>query len=366
MPKVLITILDGIGETSMPYNEFVLWRANHCQEDRSILLICGKKLSCIPANLPKNLSIIELGRNPLNIRRSIITIERELRFNGFDYCFHLHQLKSASLAQIAMIGTGFRKKTVFTIHSTFTGYALHNKIQSYFNGLMARYVSCVSDASYAKYPISLKKLKGDRVIAIRNGVDIDRIDDVLSGAKSNKEKGVVQFIYVARIIPLKNHSFLVEAIKDTNPQAHFLFVGKEGDGSIKNLIKEAGLEDRIKLTGLIPRKEVFEQLNNADVYVSSSTLEGMPISVLEAMYCKLPAILSNIPQHKEIGGNDRYVSYLPFDKKAWAKEINKYVEMSEDERRNRGEEGKKYVEANFSLRAMHQRYTEKYNILRKC
>ena len=82
------------------------------------------------------------------------------------------------------------------------------------------------------------------------------------------------------------------------------------------------------------------------------------------MYCKLPAILSNIPQHKEIGGCDNFVSYLPFDKEAWVKEINKYVEMSEDERQYRGEEGKKYVEAHFSLKVMHQKYTEIYNILR--
>ena len=365
MRKVLITILDGVGETSMPFNEFVLWRTKHCIDEEEILIVIGGKKD-FTVDIPDRLKVVRIGRNPFKIRRKLNNLLDEIERNNGEYAIHLHQLKSASLAQLAMIGTYFRKKTIFTIHSTFTGYALHNKIQSYFNGLMARYVSCVSDASYAKYPISLKKIKGDRVIAIRNGVDINRIDDVLSGTKSNKDKGVVQFIYVARIIPLKNHPFLVDAIKNTNPQAHFLFVGKEGDGNIKDLIKEAGLENRIKLTGLIPRKEVFELLNNADVYVSTSTLEGMPISVLEAMYCKLPAILSNIPQHKEIGGCDNFVSYLPFDKVAWAKEINKYVEMSLDERQHRGEEGKKYVEANFSLRAMHQRYTEIYNILRKC
>lgn len=366
MEKVLITVLDSVGPTSMPFNEFVLWRAKHCVEEKQILIVIGGGNVEPIGDFGNRLEVIRLGWNPFLIRKKVKQLLMNLRQDNRAYSIHLHQLKSATIIQLSMLGTGFRKKTIFTVHSTFSGYALHNKIQSYFNGLMARNVACVSETSYAKYPASLKKNKGDRIFAIRNGVDVDRIDSVLSESVCNKEKGIVQFIYVARIIPLKNHSFLVEAIKDTNPQAHFLFVGKECDGSIKNLIKEAGLEDRIKLTGLITRKEVFELLNNADVYVSSSTLEGMPISVLEAMYCKLPAILSNIPQHQEIGGNESYVSYLPFDKKAWAKEINKYVEMSEDERRNRGEEGKKYVEANFSLRAMHQRYTEKYNILRKC
>lgn len=365
MSKVLITILDGVSETSMPFNEFVLWRTKHCFDEKEILIIIGNKKR-VTVEFPERLRIVWIARDPFRIRKTIKEMLADLKMNGCEYAIHLHQLKSASLVQLAMIGTGFRKKTVFTIHSTFSGYALHNKIQSYFNGLMARYVSCVSEASYAKYPASLKKIKGDRVIAIRNGVDIGRIDDVLSDVVCRKEKGMVQFIYVARIIPLKNHPFLVDVIKSTNPKARFVFVGQEGDGRIRSHIKEAGLEDRIRLTGLVPRKNVFELLNNSDFYVSTSTLEGMPISVLEAMYCKLPAILSNIPQHQEIGGNEKYVSYLPFEKEIWIKEINKYVEMSEDERENRGEEGKKYVEANFSLRTMHQRYTEIYNILRKC
>ena len=89
-----------------------------------------------------------------------------------------------------MLGTGFRKKTIFTVHSTFSGYALHNKIQSYFNGVMARYVACVSEASYAKYPKSLKQKKVDQIFAIRNGVDVDRIDGVLSESVCNIEKGM--------------------------------------------------------------------------------------------------------------------------------------------------------------------------------
>jgi len=366
MGKVLITILDGIGETSMPYNEFVLWRSNHCEDEAQILVIIGNRNMSPLGSMPEELKVVQISRNPFEIRTRINCLLKELDEAGTNYVIHLHQLKSASLAQLSMLGTGFRKKTVFTVHSTFTGYALHNKIQSYLNGLMARYVTCVSEASYAKYPKTLKKIKKDRVLSVRNGVDCDRIDKVLSETKINKDKSIVQFIYVARLIPLKNHLFLMDVIKKVSPKARFVFVGRDGDAGIKDKIKKEMLGDRVVLTGQISREEVFELLNSSDVYISSSTLEGMPISVLEAMYCKLPAVLSDIPQHLEIGGDTDFISYLPCDVDKWVQLINEIVELSPEERERRGIESKKYVKENFSLYVMHQKYNILYETLRQC
>jgi len=365
MDKVIITILDGVGPTSMPYNEFVLWRANHCHNERQILIVIGAKNSISSSGFSGNIELIQLGWNPFIIRKKLKGLLNELKRKNVEFAIHLHQLKSATITQLSMLGTEFKEKTIFTVHSTFTGYAIHNKIQSYFNGLMAKYVACVSNASYTQYPASLKKIKGDRVMFIRNGVDIDRIAQVTEGL-TKKENNNVVFVYVARLIPLKNHSFLVEAVKNTDLRARFVFIGKDNDSGLDLIIKNAGLEDRITLTGLIPREEVFSLIYNSDVYLSSSTLEGMPISVLEAMCCGLPAILSNIPQHKEIGGSEDFVTYLPFEKELWINEINRYVQMSNNERIERGEKGKKYIEEHFSLQTMHQQYSIFYQKLQLC
>lgn len=357
----IITILDGITETSMPFNEFVLYRANHLKDEQQVLIICNKPGLLPKVELPYNLEIEYIGSNPWKWRRKICGILS--RYEQNTYAIHLHQAGPSMKILLVMLGSGFRKKVVFTIHSTFTGYKLHNKIRSYIDGLLSKCVVCCSNASYANYPDSLKKLKGDRILPIQNGVDTDRIDGILEGVKVGTHEGVV-FAYVARMIPLKNHDFLINVAKRTPPQAKFLLIGKE-DKRIVQRIKAEGLEDKFEITGLIPRNEVFEKFKNADVYVSTSTLEGLPVSVLEGMYAGMPAVLSDIPQHREVATDKDFVSILPFDEELWVYDINRLAGMSKEQLKTLGEESRSYVKENFSLAAMHKKYDEIYKKLRE-
>lgn len=359
--NTLITILDGITETSMPFNEFVLYRANHFKDENQILIICGPKKELPKVTVPENLEIVYAGRNLFRIRKTILSQIKGCNDRHDFYAIHLHQNKSSVLSQIAMIGTGFSRKTVFTIHSTFTGYKLHNKIQSYISGLFAHNVTCVSKASYAAYPSSLKRIKGSRVLPLQNGVDIERVDSLLTNEKVENDK--LTFVYVARMIPLKNHNFLLDVIKETNNKAHFLFIGAE-DENIMKRIKEEHLGDKITCTGLIPRNDVFRKLEQSDVYISSSTLEGLPISVLEGMYAGLPAILSDIVQHREVGENSALIKLLPFDKAEWVEAINRMCQIEKEEIQRLGYFSRKYVRDNFSLEKMHNQYTQIYETLR--
>lgn len=359
--NTLITILDGITETSMPFNEFVLYRANHFKDEKQMLIVCGPKKDLPKVAIPENLEIVYAGRNLLRIRKTILSQIKGCNDRHESYAIHLHQNKSSVLSQLAMIGTGFSRKSLFTIHSTFTGYKLHNKIQSYISGLFAHNVTCVSKASYAAYPSSLKKLKGTRVKPLQNGVDIERVDSLLTNEKAENDR--LNFVYVARMIPLKNHNFLLDVIKETDDKAHFLFIGAEDD-IIKKRIKEENLGDKITCTGLIPRNEVFRKLEQSDVYISSSTLEGLPISVLEGMYAGLPAILSDIVQHREVGENSALVRLLPFDKGKWVGAINGMCQIDKEEIQHLGKLSRKYVRENFSLEKMHNQYTQIYETLR--
>lgn len=344
----------------MPFNEFVLYRANHFKEERQVLIICNNKGYLPKVDIPSNLEIKYIGSNPLKWRKRFLSILS--MYDKDSYAIHLHQAGPSMKVLLIMFGTFFHKKVVFTVHSTFTGYKLHNKIRSYIDGLLSRYVVCCSNASYANYPKSLKRMKGVRVLPIQNGVDTDRIDGIIKGKENGAKEGVV-FAYVARMIPLKNHDFLINVAKRTPPQAKFLLIGKE-DKRIVQRIKAEGLAEKFEITGLIPRNEVFERLMNADVYLSTSTLEGLPVSVLEGMYTGMPAVLSDIPQHREVAVGKDFVTLIPFNEEQWVNEINKYVNLTRNQLKVLGVESRTYVKENFSLAAMHKKYDMIYEKLK--
>ena len=72
MEKVVITILDSITETSMPFNEFVLWRANHFKDERQVLIICNNQGYLPKVDIPDNLEIKYIGNNPLKWRKKCL------------------------------------------------------------------------------------------------------------------------------------------------------------------------------------------------------------------------------------------------------------------------------------------------------
>jgi len=365
--KAIITVLDAVTETSMPFNEFVLYRANHYKDDRQILVVCGPERELPKADIPQDLKIVYVGNKLGKIRRTLCGIIKECNSQQLPYAVHLHQVKSALLTQIAMLGTGFRSKTLFTVHNTFTGYSLHNKVLSFLNACFARQISCVSKTAYKYFPGLVKAVKGDRIRPIQNGVDTERIDKVLEGLEpAEKTDGGVCFVYVARMVPVKNHEFLIDVLKRSDERARLVFIGAEDpEGKIRRLAAENGVEDRIEFAGLIPRRDVFARLSASDVYISSSVLEGLPVSVLEAMYCALPCILSDIPQHIEAAeGMDDSVSLLPLEADRWAAEINRYVLMTGEERKSKGIANRDFVANRFSLEQMHKGYDEIYSLLR--
>ena len=358
--KILLTILDSIAETSMPFNEFVLYRANHFKEEKQVLIVCNKPRPLPQVTIPGNLEIAYIGSNPLNWRKKLRGILS--KYKDEEYAIHLHQAGPSMKLLLVMLGTGFRGKVVFTVHSTFSGYKFYNKLRSYVSGLLARYVVCCSKTSFERYPYSLKRIKGERVTFIENGVDTERIDGILAGKVVKSHEKVV-FAYVARMIPLKNHDFLIGVAKRTSPNTKYLLIGKE-DKEIIQRISNEGLTDRIETTGLIPRNLVFERLRDADVYLSTSTLEGLPVSVLEGMFAGMPAILSDIPQHREVASDKEFVTLLPFDEDQWVNEINRYAGMSKEQLTSLGEKSRNYVEGHFSLVAMHNKYSIIYDLLR--
>jgi glycosyltransferase involved in cell wall biosynthesis len=227
-------------------------------------------------------------------------------------------------------------------------------------------IICCSHASLESFPKFFRWLAGDRICAIQNGIDLDRVRRVTACLPTHSRNGNFTVAAVGRLIDIKNPLSVLRAFQlANNPSSHLVFIG---DGPLRDLLTSQGeilgLGERIELTGMIPREKVYEYLVSADLFISASRGEGLPVAVLEAMACRKPVLLSDIPPHREIAqGTDFIPLVRPDDTTGFAQEIRKFIRMSRSERATIGEKCRKLVEERFTLTSMQKRYEEIYSQL---
>jgi glycosyltransferase involved in cell wall biosynthesis len=68
---------------------------------------------------------------------------------------------------------------------------------------------------------------------------------------------------------------------------------------IQRLLDQHGLRDRVTLGGQVPQRDLPRYYQQADLYLSASRSDGSSISLLEALACGVPALVSDIPGNRE-------------------------------------------------------------------
>lgn len=126
---------------------------------------------------------------------------------------------------------------------------------------------------------------------------------------------------IGEVSQYKNQLAIIRAIPDVikeKPDTKFLFVGGINEGYYEILhafINRFGVEDKVIFTGHKRVGDLPKYYNLADVFVLLSEAEGnLPQTVIDAMCCNIPVIVSNLLQNSEWAGNSiQYVNpHFPF------------------------------------------------------
>jgi len=138
-----------------------------------------------------------------------------------------------------------------------------------------------------------------------------------------------------------------------------------GDGPLAASLADESeaydLQERITLQGLVARERVYKTLNASSLFVSTSSIEGLPVAVLEAMACRCPVVLSDIPPHREIADRADFIPLVPVgDVEGFAREIREFQQMSPSRRAAIGRQCRQVVETRFDLLSMHRAYEAIY------
>ena len=109
-------------------------------------------------------------------------------------------------------------------------------------------------------------------------------------------------LYLGRIVPEKGEHYLIEAFKQLTTDKKLVIAGGSSDTDeymtyLKELAKD---DDRIIFTGFVQGELLEELYSNSYIYVLPSDLEGMPLSLLEAMSYGNCCVVSDIPECVEV------------------------------------------------------------------
>jgi glycosyltransferase involved in cell wall biosynthesis len=135
--------------------------------------------------------------------------------------------------------------------------------------------------------------RGDRVEVINNGIDTDRF----SPASVPSANAVGQIGMASRLTPHRDHRGLIEAMSMLQDRELTLCIAGAGETEafLKQTIHERGLEDRIKMVGLLDEDRIILFLRQLSVYVHASAFETMSTSIMQAMAVGLPIVAYDVP-----------------------------------------------------------------------
>ena len=147
----------------------------------------------------------------------------------------------------------------------------------------------------------------------------DRIIHIYNGALPADIRAVPQpkkgftLLYVGRLAPLKDHATLLQAVALTRMHHPDVQLWIVGDGplafSLRKLSFDLGLNGCVTFFG--EQADVSPFMLAADLFVSSSVTEGLPVSLLEAMSVGLPAVVTDVGGMGEIARLSGAVTLVP-------------------------------------------------------
>ncbi len=148
-----------------------------------------------------------------------------------------------------------------------------------------------------------RRIYGRETSYIPNGVSraVSRAADLITRRFGLKKDSYL--LFVGRIVPEKGLTYLLDAFGRVKTDKKLVIVGGSSDTEdfMNELKSMSRMDNRVLWTGFIQEQQVLSELySNAYIFILPSDLEGMPLSLLEAMSYNNCCLISDIPECVEV------------------------------------------------------------------
>lgn len=255
---------------------------------------------------------------------------------------HLHSSKAGVIGRISFNGKDI--PLFYTPH----GYSF--LMQNYkpakrmmfkaIENVMAKRNCTTISCSLGEHEETLKLTK--RAVYVNNAINVNELEKQLS--KVEKVDHPFTVFTLGRICYQKNPS-LFNSIAEAMPDTRFLWIG---EGELRDELKSKNID----ITGWVERQKALELSMNADVFVLPSLWEGLPISLLEAMYMKKLCVVSNVIGNRDVihNGDNGYV----------CSSVDEYVAAIKERKEEYIEKAYQDLLENYETKIQAKRYADIY------
>ena len=255
--------------------------------------------STIHKNFDKNIKLIRLAMerelSPLADLKSFIRLVKIIKTEKPDI-LHLHSSKAGILGR----GACFLLRQDIKIFYTPHGYAFLRNDVSRFRSKIYYQIEKWAQRISGNITIAcgdtemLYAKKIEKAVLVRNGVPVANFRNFAEVKNTMRLKVGI----LGRITAARNPEYF-NLLAEKNPEITFLWIG---DGELRKSLTASN----IQITGwFTDRAKGLLKLNSLDIYLQTSSWEGLPIALLEAMALKKPILATNIIGNKDVVAHNK-------------------------------------------------------------
>jgi glycosyltransferase involved in cell wall biosynthesis len=254
---------------------------------------------------------------------------------------------------------GETPRVVTAVHNTNIGSRSYEHVM-HWSDRFTDAVTAVSD-EVARCQVRAGSIHPGKVTVIRNGIDLERVappaaceleaQRVRLGLRSSDRV----LLCVARLEPAKEHALLLRVFQRLSARVVdvklLLVGGGRLEGDLRALASRLHIADKVLFAGQVT--PVAPMFHLADVFALSSSHEGLPLVVLEAMAAQLPMVLTSVGGIPEVVDHERTgILVPPGDEHAFATALEQVFAMSDEARATMGRAARRRVEERYRVEHM--------------
>ncbi|MFH1023601.1 MAG: glycosyltransferase family 4 protein [Planctomycetota bacterium] len=153
---------------------------------------------------------------------------------------------------------------------------------------------------------AISGVSAEKILVFPWGVDLGRFSPGAPADSLRIRLGwreAVVAVVTRQLKPVYGHAHLLAAaafLRESCPRLRWLIIGEGRLGdSLREDVRRRGLVEMVHFAGRMEIDRVADALRESDMYVSSSLSDGTSLSLLEAMACGLPAVVTDLPAIRE-------------------------------------------------------------------